>query len=100
MRKKGVLLYGKTPFWGKIAKYETEKSVDCLVGGISAHFSDCVLEHYILLEEVIYRHFVLGVVVHRALEIEAEETLYAVASCACCEVAEEYEVEAKRCGED
>ena len=40
-----------------------------------AHFADCVLEHCVLLEEVVYRHFVYSVVVHRALEEEAQEAL-------------------------
>ena len=83
-------------FWhslsGKIAKYETEKSIDSLVSRIAAHFAYSVFEHYILLEEVVDRHFVLGVVVHRALEEEAEEALYAIAAGASGKVAEEHEV--------
>ena len=74
--------------------------VDCLVCGVAAHFADSVFEHYVLLEEVVYGHFTLGVVVHRALEEEREEALCAVASGAGCEVTQEHEVEAKGSGED
>ena len=74
--------------------------VDCLVGRVAAHFADGVFEHYVLLEEVVYGHFTLGVVVHRALEEEREEALCAVASGAGSEVAQEHEVEAEGSGED
>ena len=49
---------------------------------------------------MVYGHFVLGVVVHRALEEEAQEALDAVASGTSCEVAQENEVEAQRCCKD
>ena len=52
------------------------------------------------MEQVVNRHFVLGVVVHRALEEETQEALDTEASCASGEVAEEHEVEAERSGED
>ena len=76
------------------------ESVNRLVSFVAAHFADSVFEHYVLLEEVVDGHFMLGVVVHRALEEEAQEALYAVASGACCEVAEQYEVEAEGSCED
>ena len=74
--------------------------VDSFVGGIATHLADCVLEHNVLLEEVVNGNFVLGVVVHRALEEEAEEALDAVAAGAGSEVAQQHEVKAKGSGED
>ena len=74
--------------------------VDFLVSLIAAHLADGVLEHYILLEEVVDGNFTLGVVVHRALEEEAEETLDAMTAGAGSEVAQKHEVEAKGCCED
>ena len=41
-------------------------SVNLFVSLVAAHLADGVLEHNILLEEVVHRHFVLSVVVHRA----------------------------------
>ena len=74
--------------------------IDFFVSRVTAHFADSVFEHNVLLEEVVNRHFVLGVVVHRALKEEAEEALSTVASGTSCEVAEEHEVEAERRCED
>ena len=74
--------------------------VDFFVSFVATHFAQSVLEHYILLEQVVNRHFVLSVVVHWALEEEAQEALDAIASCASSQVAEEYEVKAKRSSED
>lgn len=37
----------------------TVVSIDLLVGLISAHFADGVLEHDVLLEQVVHRHHVL-----------------------------------------
>ena len=74
--------------------------VDKFVGFVTTHFADSVFQHYVLLEEVVYGYFVFGVVVHRALEEEAQEALDAVAAGAGCEVAQEHEVEAQRCGKD
>ncbi len=72
--------------------YALEGLVDLLVCLIATHLADSVLEHGVLLEEVVDGNLVLGVVVHRALEEEAQETLDAVTACACCEVAQEHEV--------
>ena len=74
--------------------------IDGLVSGIAAHFADGVLKHHVLLEEVVDGHLALCVVMHRALEEEAQEALYAMASGACCEVAEQHEVEAEGSCED
>ena len=74
--------------------------VDCFVSFVAAHFADCVFEHDILLEEVVDGNFTLSVVVHRALEEEAEEALDAMTAGACREVAQENEVEAKGSCED
>ncbi len=69
--------------------------IDLLVGLVTAHLADGVLEHYILLEQVVNGDFVLGVVVHRALEEEAQEALSAIAACAVSEVHEQTQVEAQ-----
>lgn len=68
--------------------------VDFFVSFVAAHFADGVLEHDVLLEEVVDSFFALGVVVHRALEEEAQEALDAEAAGASGEVAEQYQVEA------
>ncbi len=75
-------------------------SVNLFVSLVAAHLADGVLEHNILLEEVVHRHFVLSVVVHRALEEEAEEALYAEAACTLGEVAQKHEVKAERSCKD
>lgn len=67
--------------------------VDFLVSLVATHFTDCIFEHDILLEEVVDGHFTLCIVVHRALEEEAQETLRAIAAGTGCEVAEQGEVE-------
>jgi len=74
--------------------------VDCFVSFVATHFAESVLQHNVLLEEVVNGNFVLGVVVHRALEEEAQEALDTEAAGASSEVAEEYEVEAQRSSED
>ncbi len=92
--------------WGMLAVIIRFVCMTCsclvneFVGLVAAHFTDGVLEHCVLLEEVVYRHFVYSVVVHRALEEEAQEALCAVATVACCEVDKEAEVEAEGCCED
>lgn len=79
---------------------DRELSVDKFICLVTAHFADGVLEHGVLLEEVVYGNFTLGVVVHGALEEEAQEALYAVAAGAGCEVAQEHEVKAEGSGKD
>ena len=74
--------------------------VNLLVSLVAAHFADGVLQHGVLLEEVVDRFLALGVVVHRGLEEEGEETLDAAAAGTGSEVAEQAEVEQKRCGKD
>lgn len=74
--------------------------IDRFVSFVTAHFANSVFEHGVLLEEVVNGHFVLGVVVHRALEEEAQEALDAVTAGASGEVAQQNEVEAQRSGED
>ena len=56
--------------------------VNQFVGFVATHFADGVLQHDVLLEEVVDGHFVLRVVVHRALEVETQEALDAVAAIA------------------
>ena len=75
-------------------------SIDLFVSLVAAHLTDGVLEHDVLLEEVVDGHLALGEVVHGALEEEAEEALDAVTACTCCEVAQEHEVKAEGCCED
>ena len=48
----------------------------------SDHITQSLFNHSPLLEQMVDRYFTLGVVVHRALEEEAEEALYAVTACA------------------
>ena len=62
-------------------------SVNKFVSLITAHFTDCVLEHYILLEQVIDGYFVLCVVMHRALQEETEESLDSGSSGSLCHIA-------------
>jgi len=74
--------------------------VNLFVSCVATHFADSVLQHGVLLEEVVYGNFVLSVVVHRALEEEAQEALDAVTAVASSEVAQQNEVEAERSSED
>ena len=60
--------------------------VDFFVSLVATHFADSVLQHSVLLEEVVHRFLALCVVVHRSLEVEAEETLCATAACTCSKV--------------
>ena len=75
-------------------------SVDFFVSLITSHLADSVLEHDVLVEEVVYSLLALSIIVHRTLEEETQEALYAVASGACSEVHEQREVEQQRCCED
>lgn len=74
--------------------------VDFLVSLVATHFTDCIFEHDILLEEVVDGHFTLRIVVHRALEEEAQEALRAITSLASSEVGKEHEVEQQRSGKN
>ena len=74
--------------------------INLLVSLISTHFADSVLQHSVLLEEVVHRFLTLCVVVHRSLEEEGEETLDATAAGTGGQVAEQAEVEQQRCGKD
>ncbi len=76
------------------------KSIDFLVSLIAAHLADGVLEHYVLLEEMVDGHLILCIVVLRTLEEEAQEALSAVTACTGCEVAEQHEVKTERSSED
>ena len=71
-----------------------------LISLIASHFADSILQHGVLLEEVVDRFLALGVVVHRSLEEEREETLDTTTACTGSEVAEQAEVEQQRCGKD
>ena len=60
--------------------------IHLLVWLVSAHFANSILEHCVLLEEVVHRHFTLGVIVHWTLQIEAQEVLIAILTSARCQV--------------
>ena len=66
--------------------------VNLLVGLIATKLANLVLEHSVLLIEVVNCLFALSVVVHRSFEEEAEEALNAVTAGAVSEVAQEHEV--------
>ena len=74
--------------------------VHLFVSGITAHLADGVLQHDILLEQVVNGNLVLGVIMHRALEEEAQEALSAPAASTACEVDEQTQVKAQRSCED
>ena len=74
--------------------------VNLFVSLVASHFADGVLQHGVLLVEVVDGFLALGVVVHRRLEEEAEEALCAVASGTCCEVAQQAEVKQQWSGKN
>ena len=74
--------------------------IDLFVGFVAAHFADGVFEHGVLLIEMINGLLALGVVVHRRLEEEREETLDAVTTSTGSQVAKQTEVETKGCCQD
>ena len=74
--------------------------VDFFVSLVATHLANGILEHGVLLIEVIDSLLVLRVVVHRRLEEEAQEALNAIATSAGGEVREQTEVKAERSGED
>lgn len=67
--------------------------VDFLVRLITSHLAYGVLEHDVLLEEMVDRHLIIGIIVHGALEKETEETLYAKSSGSRRKVAEQTDSE-------
>ena len=71
-----------------------------LVGLVATHLADGVLQHGVLLVEVVHGLLALRVIVHGRLEEEAQEALYAVAASTCGEVAQQGEVEQQRSGKD
>ena len=54
--------------------------IDFFVGFVTSHFANGVLQHGILLEEVVHGNFAFKIVMHRALEEEAQEALRAAAA--------------------
>ena len=84
----------------KTGKNQQKTLVDFFVGLVSAHFADGILQHGVLLIEVVDGLFAFRVVVHRSLQEEAEEPLYAPLSSACRQVAEQAEVEQHGSGKD
>ena len=89
-----------TDYGKNVAAEAAAVLIDFFVSFVAAHFADGVFEHDVLLEQVVDSFFALGVVVHRALEEEAQEALDAEAAGASGEVAEQYQVEAQGSGED
>ena len=71
-----------------------------LVSLIATHLTDGILQHGVLLIEVVDSLLALGIVMHRRLQEETEEALCAVASRTGGEVAEQTEVETERRSED
>ena len=69
--------------------------IDFLVSLIATHLADSVLEHYILLEQVVNGDLILCVIVHRALQEEAQEALSAKTAGAVSEVHEQTQVKAQ-----
>lgn len=96
----GCMAKSPTVYGVNVAAEAAAVLVDFFVSFVAAHFADGVLEHNVLLEQVVDSLFALGVVVHRALEEEAQEALDAEAAGASGEVAEQYQVEAQGSGED
>ena len=70
-----------------------KKLVDFLISLVTAHLADGVLQHGVLLVEVVHSLLALGVVVHWRLEEEAQEALGAVTASTGCKVAQQSEVE-------
>ena len=68
-------------------KLPAKASIDFFIRFVTTHLTDGILQHYILLEKMVDRHFILCLVVHRAFEEEAQETLNAIASGTCGKVA-------------
>ena len=68
--------------------------INLLVSRVSTHLTHEILQHHILLEQVVDGDFFLGVVVHRALEEEAQETLRAPAASTVSQVDEQAQVKA------
>ena len=69
--------------WAINSKQLLKTLIDFFVSFITAHFPKGILQHHILLEEMIDRNFMLCIVVHRTLEEETQETLDAVTSGTC-----------------
>ncbi len=74
--------------------------IDFLVSLIAAHLTDGVLEHYILLEQVVNGYLVLSIVMHRALKEEAQESLGTITASAMSEIHKQTQVEAQRCSKN
>ncbi len=74
--------------------------INLLVSLVAAHLADGILEHHILLEEVVDGHLIFSVVMLRALEEEAQEALCAVAACTLGKVAQKHEVKAEGGSQD
>ena len=75
-------------------------SVDFFVGFVSAHLANGVLEHDVLLEQIVYGGNAAGVVVHGALEVERHPCLYTLAAGSGCQVCAKHEIEHQRGGQD
>ena len=78
---------------GKRGVLLIKKLVNFLVSLVTAHLADGVLQHRVLLVEVVHSLLALGVVVHWRLEEEAQEALGAVTASTGCKVAQQSEVE-------
>ena len=74
--------------------------INLFVALIATHLADSILQHCVLLIEVVDWLLAHGIVVLWTLQEEAEEALCAKASCTCCKVAEQAEVETQWSSED
>ena len=74
--------------------------IDFLVNLVAAHLADGILQHGVLLIEVVYGFLALGVIVHGRLEEETQEALYAVAAGTGGQIAKQAEVKTQRGSED
>lgn len=74
--------------------------VDFFISLVTAHLADGVLQHGVLLVEVVHSLFTLSVIVHWRLEEEAQEALGAVTAGTGCKVAQQAEVEQQWSGKD
>ena len=75
-------------------------SVHEFIGRIAPHFADSILEMHVLAMEIVLWFFSHGIVVLRALEVETQESLRAVATIARSGIDEQHQIEAEWCGKD
>ena len=75
-------------------------SIQRFVGGVATHLAECILQHGVLLIEVVDRLLPYPIVVHRTFQEEAQEVLNAITPCTGCEIDEQTEIKTHRCCQD